>query len=254
MATAPTSTAGSMIFTQSEATAAQRTWVFHMTLAASGADATGVTLTMTISKAGGAFGAVDAGTAITELTNGWYKVVHAAADLDTIGCLGVRVTGTGADPLAVTHQVTALDFNAATVALATDGISAAVVAADAVTEIQTGLATASGVAALSSPLRNVTTVLGTLSTNTSTTGVSMKNATKAIVTLAGTWGGATVTVQYSPNPQATVPQWLTVSGGAQTSDSTVTVNGPVNAIRCTMSSAGTSSVVCTAEVSYPTRG
>ena len=79
MATAPCSTAAPMIFTQSEATAAQATWVFHMVNSADSTDATGKTLTMTISKAGGAFAAVNAGTAITELTNGWYKVVHNAA-------------------------------------------------------------------------------------------------------------------------------------------------------------------------------
>ncbi len=262
MATVPTSTAGSMIFTQSEATAAQRTWVFHMTLAATGADFTGAAgIAMTISKAGGAFGAVDGATAITELTNGWYKVVHAAADLATVGCLGVRVTGTLADPLAVTHQVTLLDFNTATVPLpvdaidstifATDALDADAVKADAVTKIQAGLATAAGIDVLSRPLKNVTVVLGTLTTNASTAGRSMQGALKTLVTLAGTWGGATVTVEYCPNPQATVPQWIAVASGAKTADAVVTVTGPVNAIRATMTNVGTTSVVCTAEISYP---
>jgi hypothetical protein len=85
--------------------------LFHLTKAADGTDCTGVVPVMTISKAGGAFAAVNGGTVITELTNGWYKVVHAAADLDTVGCLGVRVAVATADTLNVAHQVQRLDIN-----------------------------------------------------------------------------------------------------------------------------------------------
>lgn len=272
MATVPTSSAGPMIFKQSEATAAKRTWVFHMTLAATGADFTGgAGVAATISKAGGAFGAVDGATAITELTNGWYKIVHAALDLDTVGCLGVRVTGTLADTLNVTHQVTVLDLNVATVAptagsiasssfaagaitgtvFATDALTAAALKADAITEIQSGLATTSAIATLSHPSRSRTAVLGTLTSNASTSGQSLQDSLSTVVTVAGTFGGSTVTVEYSPNPAATVPQWLAVANGAFTANGSVTISVPTNAIRATMTSAGTSSVVVTAEIAYP---
>src|SRR4051812_23048925 len=121
MATAPCSYGPQMTFTQNEATAAERTWQFHLVKSADSTDATGVVPVMTISKAGGAFAAVNAGTAITELTNGWYKVVHNAADLDTLGALGVRVAVATADTLNLVHEVRALDQNIATVNPGTGG-------------------------------------------------------------------------------------------------------------------------------------
>lgn len=219
MATVPTSTAGSMIFTQSEATAAQRTWVFHMTLAANGADFTGAAgIAMTISKAGGAFAAVDAATVITELTNGWYKVVHAAADLDTLGCLGVRVTGTLADPLNVTHQVTALDLNVATIAPPDAGLTAAKFATDAL-------------AAISAPLVPVTKTFAIVADGD--TAISMQGAVDAIVEVTGTFGGGTVQMQTTEDPTVTVPVWTARGAGIVASNAAtpLTVTGPHNAIR-----------------------
>lgn len=258
------------VFTQSEATAAQRTFMFHLTNTADGTDATGKTIAgadVRISKAGAAL--ANAAGAVTELADGWYKCVLAAADVDTIGALAVDISEAGCDDVHVEHQVTLFDQNVAGVTVATGGIAAASFAAgaidaaaiaadavdasalkaDAVTEIQAGLASTSDVEALSRPLRNITRVLGTLEADGSTAGVSMQGAIKAVVTLAGTWDGATVAVEYCPNPQATVPQWLSVD--TATSDDSITVSGPVNAIRCTMSNDGASSeVVCTAEISY----
>lgn len=273
------STGESMVFTQSEATAAQATWCFHLVKSADGTDATALVPVVSISKAGAAF--AGAAGVVSEISGGWYKIVFTNVDLSTIGQLLVNVAVATADTLNVSHQVTLLDQNIATVPLAASAISAATfaagaiaaagiaagaitatafaadaidtnaIAATAVTEIQAGLATTAGITALSAPLKNLTNVLGTLSTNVATPGVSMQGATTAKVTLAGVWNGATVTVQYCPNPQATVPQWINVQAGS-TADAAVTVAGPVNAIRAIMSAAGGSSaVVCTAEVSYP---
>lgn len=219
MATAPTSTAGSMIFTKDEATAAQRTWVFHLTLAATGADFTGgAGIAMTVSKAGGAFAAVDVGTAITELANGWYKVVHDAADLDTLGCLGVRVTGTLADPLCVTHQVTALDQNLATVDPSAGGIVAASFASDAL-------------AAISAPLN---TVIKTFAlADNGDAAISMINCQDATVEVTGTFGSGSAQVQTTEDPAATSPVW-TNRGSAITSSnaaSPLVVAGPHSAVR-----------------------
>lgn len=219
MATVPTSSAGSMIFTQSEASAAQRTWVFHMTLAASGADFTGAAgIAMTISKAGGAFAAVDAATAITELTNGWYKVVHAAVDLDTLGCLGVRVTGTLADTLNVTHQVTALDTNVATVNPAAGGIVAASFASDAL-------------AAISAPL--ITTIKTFALTADGDAAISMLNCQDATVEVTGTFGSGSGQVQTTEDLSVVSPVWTNRGSAITTSNaaSPLVVAGPHSAVR-----------------------
>lgn len=58
----------------------------------------GLTLTVTASKNGSAFSALDAGAVISEVANGWYKIALTSADTDIIGDLVVHATGTGADP------------------------------------------------------------------------------------------------------------------------------------------------------------
>jgi len=57
---------------------------------------TGLTLTVTISKDGGAFSSIS--PTVTERGNGWYNIALTASDTDTIGDLVVRATATGADP------------------------------------------------------------------------------------------------------------------------------------------------------------
>jgi hypothetical protein len=104
-----------MVFTQSEATAAQRTWTFYLSNSADGTPATGKTLATTdfkISKAGGAFG--NAVGTITEISLGWYKIVFDVGDLDTAGALACELSGeAGVDTLHVVHQVVAADpYNA----------------------------------------------------------------------------------------------------------------------------------------------
>jgi len=66
---------------------------------------TGLTPTVTISKAGGAF-ASPAG-AVTEIANGWYKVAGNATDNATLGPLILHATGAAADPVDVVYNVTA---------------------------------------------------------------------------------------------------------------------------------------------------
>jgi hypothetical protein len=60
--------------------------------------ATGKTVAVTISKAGGAFGNPSAGaTNATEVANGWYSVALSTADTGTVGDLVVRGTSAGCD-------------------------------------------------------------------------------------------------------------------------------------------------------------
>lgn len=223
MATAPTSYAPSLIFTQSEATAAQATWTFHLVKSADSTDATGLTPVMTISKAGAAFASPNAGTAITELTNGWYKVVHNAADFDTLGCLAVRIAVATADTINVAHQVTALDTNIATIAPTAGSINAAAFSTD-------------GLAAISAGFKSVrkTIVLTANTTNSNGTAVetaiSMSQANSVTVDLSGTFGSGSAQIQVSENPDAATPTW-TNSGSAITTAGRATVTGPHRAIQ-----------------------
>jgi len=118
---------------------------------------TGLTLTITASKAGAAFGAIT--PTVTELATGWYKLELTTAHTDTLGDLDLHITATGADPTDVAMQVYANTYDTLATptnitggvittvtnltnlpAVTTDWLTAAGVKADAVTKIQTGLA------------------------------------------------------------------------------------------------------------------
>lgn len=58
--------------------------------------ATGLSLTVTISKNGGSFASPSG--AVTEIANGWYQVAGNATDANTLGPLCLHATGAGADP------------------------------------------------------------------------------------------------------------------------------------------------------------
>jgi len=66
---------------------------------------TGLTLTITASKDGGAFASIS--PTVTELANGWYKVALTSSHADTLGDLALHVTSTGADPTDLVSQVRA---------------------------------------------------------------------------------------------------------------------------------------------------
>jgi hypothetical protein len=68
---------------------------------------TGLTCTVTLSKAGGSFASPSG--AITEIANGWYKVAGNATDNNTLGSLVLHATATGADPTDVEFFVVAYD-------------------------------------------------------------------------------------------------------------------------------------------------
>lgn len=83
-----------------------------MVLAVSSTDhvtgATGLTLTITASKAGGTFNSIS--PTVTERGNGWYSLALTTSHTDTLGDLAVRVTATGADPIDLAAQVVAVDL------------------------------------------------------------------------------------------------------------------------------------------------
>lgn len=65
---------------------------------------TGLTLTITASKDGGAFGSIT--PTVTELATGWYKLALTATHTDTLGAFAMHITGSGADPTDTLDQVT----------------------------------------------------------------------------------------------------------------------------------------------------
>lgn len=68
---------------------------------------TGLTVTVTLSKAGGAFASPSG--AVSEIANGWYKVAGNATDSNTNGPLALHATATGADPSDTLYEVVAVD-------------------------------------------------------------------------------------------------------------------------------------------------
>ncbi len=68
---------------------------------------TSLTVTVNISKAGGAFAA--AGGTVSEVGNGWYKIALTSTDTNTLGELAYHCTATGADPTQFVDQIVAFD-------------------------------------------------------------------------------------------------------------------------------------------------
>lgn len=66
---------------------------------------TGLTLTITASKAAASFASIS--PTVTELANGWYKLALTTSHTDTVGDFALHITGTGADPSDILCQVTA---------------------------------------------------------------------------------------------------------------------------------------------------
>lgn len=139
---------------------------------------TGLTLTITASKDGAAFASIS--PTVTERGNGWYSVALTASHTDTLGDLALHITGAAADPADMvllvearsvddvlpTASYTAPDnatigliavytdsiesrlpaalvggrMDASVGAMAADVLTAAALAADAIAEIQAGLA------------------------------------------------------------------------------------------------------------------
>jgi hypothetical protein len=67
---------------------------------------TGATLTIALSKAGGAFASIS--PTVTERGNGWYSLALTSAHTDTLGDFVLRITATGADSIDLREEVFAL--------------------------------------------------------------------------------------------------------------------------------------------------
>ncbi len=69
---------------------------------------TGLTLTITASKAGAAFASIS--PTVTELATGWYKVALTTSHTDTLGDLCLHITASGADATDTHDQIIAADL------------------------------------------------------------------------------------------------------------------------------------------------
>lgn len=58
---------------------------------------TGATLSVSLSKDGGAFASIS--PTVTERGNGWYNIALTTAHTDTLGDFVLRITASGADPI-----------------------------------------------------------------------------------------------------------------------------------------------------------
>lgn len=184
---------------------------------------TGLTLTVTLSKDGGAFASIT--PTVTERTSGWYNIALTTLHTDTVGDLVVRATATGADaserPLNVVANV-----EADTYALANGANGFANIKADTA-NIQTRLPSAlvsgrmdasvgsnldkTGYSLTQSFPANfadlaitVTTGRVTVGTNADKTGYSISGAKTTLdmlndITAAAVWAAATRTLSSGAN-------------------------------------------------------
>lgn len=127
---------------------------------------TGATLTLTLSKDGGAFGSVS--PTVTERGDGWYSIALTAGNTDTLGDFVLHITASGADPIDLREQVFAsLPGDSVTVSsLGANSITDTSLATSAITEIQSGLATAADLTAVKAKTDSLTfTVAGQVDAN-----------------------------------------------------------------------------------------
>lgn len=74
--------------------------------------ATGLTPTVTLSKAGGSFASPSG--AVSEIGNGWYKVAGNATDSNTLGSIILHASAATADPTDREYEIVAFDPQSAT--------------------------------------------------------------------------------------------------------------------------------------------
>ena len=77
-----------------------------------------------------------------------------------------------------------------------------------------------------------------LTDNGTVSPISLETASRAWVTLAGTFGGGTATVEITLDGS----NWVAYPGGAKTSPDVVEIQGPIKAARVTLAGATTPSL------------
>ncbi len=125
---------------------------------------TGLTLTVTASKAGAAFASIS--PTVTEISSGWYKVALTSSHTDTLGELIIRATASGADDGEKPCQVVPERATAAALNVVDDFIDTEVAAIKAKTDnLPSDPADASDIAASFSTVNStLTTIAGYIDT------------------------------------------------------------------------------------------
>lgn len=226
---------------QSEATAARRRMFFYLVDATDNeTPETAIAIAsgeLQLSKNGAAF-ADGAGT-WTHVAAGVYQYEATAAELDTVGVLIVKVVDSAANIVIKEFQVVPWDPYAADWALATSLAAA-----------QTDLDTVQ--ASTPDLIRTGPHAMGTLAANGNSTALSMAHAYDADITVTGTWGGGTATVQVCADVTATVPVWTTYDDGSGpnplTANGTVVVTGAYQGVRVNLAGATNPSLVVVANM------
>lgn len=78
---------------------------------------TGLTLTITASKAGAAFASIS--PVVTERTSGWYQIALTTSHTDTLGDFALHITGSSADAADIMMQIVAYDPSALDLGIST---------------------------------------------------------------------------------------------------------------------------------------
>jgi hypothetical protein len=177
---------------------------------------TGLTLTITASKDGAAFGSIS--PSVTELSNGWYKLALTTSHTDTLGDLALHITATGADPSDLVRQVV-LDLPGASVSSVTGAVGSVTGAVGSVTGNVGGNVVGS-VASVTGAVGSVTgnvggNVVGSVASVTGAVG----SVTGAVGSVTGNVGGnvvgsvASVTARVTANTDQLAGQTVTAGAG-----------------------------------------
>ena len=126
----------------------------------------GLTLTFTLGKNGGNDSSIS--PSYTDRGDGVYSVDLTTSHTDTLGDLWLHVTGADADPCDEFFDVrNALPGESVTVeSIGNNVITAAAIAADAVAELQSGLATSTALADVQTDVDSLTTAVANVQTDT----------------------------------------------------------------------------------------
>ncbi len=131
---------------------------------------TGKSLTVYISKNGGAFTTTT--NSAVEISRGWYQLTLTATEVNTLGALIIEADASGCDTwrtvynvVAATPEVSLPDGAITANKIAADAFTAAKFAADVTTELQAGLATAAALTTLTNYVdAEVATILAAVDT------------------------------------------------------------------------------------------
>ncbi len=173
---------------------------------------TGISPTVTLSKNGGTFNSCT-GT-VSEVANGWYKLVPSVADVNTLGSLVLHATGTGADPTDVEFDMIAIDPFATSVAVEATSTRAAI-----------GMNTAN----LDTQLETIANADANLNTTQTWDGITTAKLYKALIAmLAGkvvvTDNGSTKTLSFKAQDGSSEAFSITAAEFDGARDSTGTIS------------------------------